>query len=124
MSVEAKPLILKDELAKFARHANPASWLKDANDTIEGWRVGMPGVARLKLVSELDQERLELRCDDGWGVNGFAVYTIDQAGLTFRSQLNEQERLPNTNLVTEQQFIAHLLKVLSSKLAPLDKRTR
>ena len=67
MSVITKPLILKDELAKLVRDANPASWLKDAHDAIEGWRIGMPGVARLKLVSELDQERLELRCDDGWG---------------------------------------------------------
>jgi hypothetical protein len=84
MLSDAKPLVLKDELARLARHADPGAWLRDAHEAIEEWRGSMPNAQRAKLCSVLDANYLGLKADDGWGQNSaFARYGIDRAGVAF-----------------------------------------
>lgn len=113
-AIDRKPLVLKDELAKLARDASPASWLKDAHGEIEAWRQSMPGASRRGFTSFLREDgSLELRASDGWGrTEGFALYAIESRGVRFYT--GQQEIMPNTKLTQEEAFIAHLLELLSA----------
>jgi hypothetical protein len=119
-AIEKKPLVLKDELAKFSRAASAEAWLKDAHAEIESWRASMPGMDRLQLTSVLDDGRsLEIRASDGWGqTQGFALYVIETRGAEpkgIRFHPGRAALLPDCTIGEEQAFISHLLQLLRKK---------
>lgn len=117
MIAEKKPLNLKEELSRLVREASPGAWINDAHLEIENWRQVMPGASRANLHSVLNSsdERLELRGDDGWTGNAaLALYCVERDALCFYSgQALNRERV---TFASEQEFIAHLLALLSHVL--------
>lgn len=112
-----KPLVLKDELAKMARNADPLSWLRDAHAEIEVWLPTMPGIERLQLGVKFKgaHEMLELTASDGFGsTEGVAAYVVKNSTLTLRSNPKYQDapQMAEPKLDNEQAFLAHLLGVL------------
>lgn len=123
MPDEPKPTSLKDELERMTRDATPALWLKDAYDHIEAWRTTMPGTDRIKFSSKLnadEPQRLLLFADNGWHkVDAFAIYeTRRGGGVSFEPDDRFALNHPRAELVSEDEFVGHLLKVLRGKLLP------
>lgn len=121
MATEEKPLVLKDELARMAREADPASWLRDAHTAFADWRDTMPSVSKVRLDASLrtDQEGLELKSALMSSIRPLGLYWVDEKVIKFQPGQGRLGLHPTT-LDNEQEFINHFLGLLRHILQPAD----
>ena len=124
--MDAKPLILSEELAKWTRNANPADWLRDAHSEIVAWLPTMQEAKganlRVRMTKMNDAPMLQLECGNGrpYGIDPCVGYFVLQSGgLKFwiEPRCAENLDLEQSIMTDEQQFVRHLLSTLKNLLS-------